>query len=106
MEREATKIKRIWRGHRGRLVMKETKQRDFEEDKEWKAYEDFRVALLGKGYTLSRWSHSKKMLVPCLVRVSADREMIVLQQNRFKSASPPRRGGRAPPPLSSSPALF
>ena len=85
MEREATKIKRIWRGYRGRSAMKEEKQRNFEEEKEWKAYEDFRTTLLNKGYTLSRWSHSKKILVPCTIRIDGSREYLVLSQNRFKS---------------------
>ena len=37
MEREATKIKRVWRGSKGRQAMREAKQTSFEEEKEWKA---------------------------------------------------------------------
>ncbi|KAH8061580.1 hypothetical protein JL721_8807 [Aureococcus anophagefferens] len=70
---------------RRRIGGEEEKQRNFEEEKEWKAYEDFRTTLLNKGYTLSRWSHSKKILVPCTIRIDGSREYLVLSQNRFKS---------------------
>ena len=58
--REATKIKRAWRGGKGRRAMRDAKQASFEDEKDWKSYEDFRATLLGPGYTLSRWSHRRK----------------------------------------------
>ena len=64
--------------------MRNEKQRSFEEEKEWKAYEDFRTALLDNGYRLSRWSHSKKVLVPCVLSISKDRNWLIMRQNRFK----------------------
>ena len=51
--REATKIKRAWRGGKGRRAMRDAKQASFEDEKDWKSYEDFRATLLGPGYTLS-----------------------------------------------------
>jgi len=83
--REATKIKRAWRGGKGRRAMRDAKQASFEDEKDWKSYEDFRATLLGPGYTLSRWSHSKKTLVPCNITVSKDRDWLLMKQPNRKT---------------------
>ena len=83
--REATKIKRAWRGGKGRRAMRDAKQASFEDEKDWKSYEDFRATLLGPGYTLSRWSHSKKALVPCNITVSKDRDWLLMKQPNRKT---------------------
>jgi len=78
-QREATKIKRVWWGGKGRRAMRDAKQASFEAEKDWKAYEDFRATLLGTGYSLSRWSHSKKAIVPCTITISKDRDWLLMK---------------------------
>ena len=65
--------------------MRDAKQASFEDEKDWKSYEDFRATLLGPGYTLSRWSHSKKTLVPCNITVSKDRDWLLMKQPNRKT---------------------
>ena len=65
--------------------MRDAKQASFEDEKDWKSYEDFRATLLGTGYTLSRWSHSKKTLVPCNITVSKDRDWLLMKQPNRKT---------------------
>ena len=65
--------------------MRDAKQASFEDEKDWKSYEDFRATLLGPGYTLSRWSHSKKALVPCNITVSKDRDWLLMKQPNRKT---------------------
>ena len=65
--------------------MRDAKQASFEDEKDWKSYEDFRSTLLGPGYTLSRWSHSKKTLVPCNITVSKDRDWLLMKQPNRKT---------------------
>ncbi|KAH8046243.1 hypothetical protein JL720_16431 [Aureococcus anophagefferens] len=44
-----------------------------------------RARARGGASAASRWSHSKKILVPCTIRIDGSREYLVLSQNRFKS---------------------
>ncbi|KAJ1461732.1 hypothetical protein M885DRAFT_506818 [Pelagophyceae sp. CCMP2097] len=85
MEREVGKIKAAWRGFVGRRQFKAERARKSDEEKDWKSYEEFRNVLLLRGYRLFRWSHSKKVLVACTVRVDKTREWLLLQQHRLKS---------------------
>jgi len=84
LRREIVKIQTLWRRHDASRRYTEVRERVGREQREQRAYDNFRNLLLGKGYKLLRWSHSKRSIVPCVVRVDRTREYFVFEQHTAK----------------------
>lgn len=84
LRREVVKMQTAWRKHDANRRLQEVREQVTQEQREQRAYDNFRTVLLNRGYELMRWSHSKKTPVPCFVRVDRTREYFLFEQNAIK----------------------
>lgn len=84
VKRELAKILRTWHRFQAYRIYIDVEEAKKSAAREIRAYDQFRDVLQGKGYTLSRWSHSKKKLVNCTIKVDRTREYFLFYETRVK----------------------